>query len=124
MKNLTNNFSFTITKKPCHNFFVTMLPHNREEGRLECINNQEPPRNRKHQSESNSTTQVLETMRNLIMELQIFKDDNENLKKSHEYQQKVNKTLLWDISTKKSPKNNEVDEEVSKKSSKYSSHGT
>ena len=58
------------------------------------------------------------------MELQIFKDDNENLRKSHEYQKKINKTLLWDISTKKSPKNNEVDEEVSKKSSKYSSHGT
>jgi len=63
-------------------------------------------------------------MRNLIVELQVFNIDNEKLKKAQEYQHEINEVLLRSIATKKSPKNNEVDEEVSKKSSKYSSHET
>jgi len=62
-------------------------------------------------------------MRNLIVELQTFKADNEKLKKAHEDQQEINDILLWIIATKKIPKTNDIDEEVSKNSSKYSSKG-
>jgi hypothetical protein len=57
-------------------------------------------------------------MRNLIVELQAFKVDNEKLKKAHEYQQEINEVLLCNIVTKKSPKYNSKDEEVSKRASK------
>jgi len=61
-------------------------------------------------------------MRNLIVELQIFKADNEKLKKAHEDQQEINVMLLRRIETKSRFKNDEMDKEVSKKSSRYSSH--
>ena len=43
---------------------------------------QRPPGDPRHNSDGSSPTEVLETMRNLIVELQIFKADNEKLKKS------------------------------------------
>jgi molybdenum cofactor biosynthesis enzyme MoaA len=43
-------------------------------------------------------------MRNLIMELQIFKDDNEKIKKAQEDQHEINEVLLRNIKTKKIPK--------------------
>jgi hypothetical protein len=61
-------------------------------------------------------------MKNLIVELQVFKVDNEKLKKAQEDQQEINKILLRSIVTKKSPKDNEKEEEVNKKSSKNSGH--
>ena len=64
------------------NNFVTMSVQNGEEGRPGRNNNQEHPRNWKHHDEGSSTTQVLETMRNLIVELQTFKVDIEKLKKA------------------------------------------
>jgi hypothetical protein len=57
-------------------------------------------------------------MRNLIVELQAFKADNEKLKKAHEYQQEINEVMLHNIVTKKSLKDNEKEEEVNKRNSK------
>jgi hypothetical protein len=71
-------------------------------------------------SDGSSPTEVLETMRNLIVELQVFKDDNEKLKKAQQEQQEINEVLLHSIVTKKSPKDNNHDEEVSKRASKNS----
>jgi hypothetical protein len=59
-------------------------------------------------------------MRNLIVELQVFKADNEKLKKEHEDQQEINEVLLRSIVTKKIPKDNDKEEEVSKRASKNS----
>jgi len=75
-------------------FFVTMSMQNGEEGRPEGINNQEPPRNIEHHSEGSYATQVLETTRNLIMELHIFKADNEKIKKAQEDQQEINEMVF------------------------------
>jgi hypothetical protein len=41
----------------------------------------EDPKEPRQNSEGSSPTEVLETMRNLIVELQVFKEDNEKLKK-------------------------------------------
>jgi hypothetical protein len=57
-------------------------------------------------------------MRNLIVELQVFKVDNEKLKKAQQEQQEINEVLLRSIVTKKSPKDNNEEEEVSKRASK------
>jgi hypothetical protein len=58
------------------------------------------------------------------MELQVFKYDNERLKKYQEDQLEINEILLHNIATKKIPRNNEMEEEVSKNSSKNSSQQT
>jgi hypothetical protein len=62
--------------------------------------------------------EVLETMRNLIVELQVFKADNEKLKKAQQEQQEINEVLLHSIVTKKSPKDDNREEEVRKRASK------
>jgi hypothetical protein len=54
----------------------------------------------------------------------VFKDDNERLKKYQEDQLEINEILLHNIATKKIPRNNEMEEEVSKNSSKNSSQQT
>ena len=59
-------------------------------------------------------------MRNLIVELQVFKEDNEKLKKAQQEQQEINEVLLCSIVTNKSPKYDKHDEEVSKRASKNS----
>jgi hypothetical protein len=46
-------------------------------------------------------------MRNLIVELQVFKEDNKKLKKAQEDQLETNEKLLCSIVTKKNPKYNE-----------------
>jgi hypothetical protein len=43
-------------------------------------------------------------MRNLIVELHIFKEDNEKLKKAQKEQKEINDVLLRSIVTKKIPK--------------------
>jgi hypothetical protein len=40
----------------------------------------EDPKEPRQNSEGSSPTEVLETMRNLIVELQVFKEDNDKLK--------------------------------------------
>ena len=65
-------------------------------------------------------TEVLETMRNLIVELQVFKADNEKLKKAQQEQHEINEVLLRSIVTNKRPKDDNQEEEVSKRASKNS----
>ena len=64
--------------------------------------------------------EVLETFRNIIVELQIFKPDNEKLKKAQHEQQEINEVLLRSIVTNKIPKDDNPEEEVSKRASKNS----
>jgi hypothetical protein len=52
------------------------------------------------------------------MELQVFKEDNEKLKKAQQEQQEINEVLFRSILTKKIPKENNEEEEVSKRASK------
>jgi hypothetical protein len=59
-------------------------------------------------------------MRNLIVELQVFKEDNEKLKKGQQEQHEMNEVLLRSIVTKNIPKDNNEEEEVSKRASKNS----
>jgi hypothetical protein len=56
-------------------------------------------------------------MRNLIVELQVFKADNEKLKKAQHDQKEINEVLLQSIVTKKTPKDDNQEEEVSKRAS-------
>jgi hypothetical protein len=50
--------------------------------RMEENPQQGPPGDPRQNSDGSSPTEVLETMRNLIVELQVFKADNEKLKKA------------------------------------------
>jgi hypothetical protein len=45
-----------------------------------------PPGDPRQNSDGSSPTEVLETMRNLIVELQVFKADNEKLRKAQQEQ--------------------------------------
>ena len=64
--------------------------------------------------------EVLETMRNLIVKLQVFKVDNEKLKKAQQEKEEINEVLLCSIVTKKIPNDTNHDEEVRKRASKNS----
>jgi hypothetical protein len=88
--------------------------------RMEENLQQRPPGDPRQNSDGSSPTEVLETMRNLIVELQVFKADNEKLKKAQQEQQEINEVLLCSIVTKKIPKDDNNDEEVSKRASKNS----
>jgi len=103
---------------------VIMEAHNEEEIKIEENLDQGPPKEPRHNNEGISTTKVLEIMRNLIMELQVFKVDNENMKKAPEDQHEINEMLLCNIVKKKSLKDNIEEEEVNKRSSKISGHET
>jgi hypothetical protein len=59
-------------------------------------------------------------MRNLIVELQVFKANNEKLNKAQQEKQEINEVLVHSIVTKKSPKYVNHEEEVSKRASKNS----
>jgi hypothetical protein len=59
-------------------------------------------------------------MRNLIVELQVVKEDNEKLNKAQQEQHEINEVLLRSIVTKKIQKDNNEEEEVSKRASKNS----
>jgi hypothetical protein len=88
--------------------------------RMEGNPQQGPPGDPRQNSDGSSPTEVLETMRNLIVELQVFKADNEKLKKAQQEQQEINEVLLHSIVTKKIPKDDNHDEEVNKRASKNS----
>ena len=70
--------------------------------------------------DGSSPIELLETMRSLIVELQVFKADNEKLKKSQQEQQEINEVMLHSIVRKKIPKDDNHDEEVNKRASKNS----
>jgi len=59
--------------------FTNMLTQKKEEINLEGNVNQQ---NLEQKSETSSASQVMETMRSLILELQTFKDDNEKVNKT------------------------------------------
>jgi hypothetical protein len=59
-------------------------------------------------------------MRSLIVEMKVFKADNEKLKKAQQEQQEINEVLLHSIVTKKIPKDDNNEEEVRNRSSKNS----
>jgi hypothetical protein len=63
-------------------FVLIMAAQDDAEIRMEGNPEQRPPGDPRQNSDGSSPTEVLETMRNLIVELQIFKDDNEKLKKA------------------------------------------
>ena len=63
---------------------MIMSTENEEEIRPEGNPNQGLPKESGHNSEGISATQILETMKNLIVELQVFKEDNEKLKRAQE----------------------------------------
>ena len=97
-----------------------MASQDNAEIRMEGNLQQRPPRDLRQNNEGSSPTEVLETMRNLIVELEVFKFDNENFKKEQQEQQEINEVLLHIIVTKKTPKDDNHDEEVSKRASKNS----
>jgi hypothetical protein len=59
-----------------------MSAQNEEGNKSEGSPNQELLRDPEHNSEGSSTTQFLETMKKIIVELQMFNADNEKLKKA------------------------------------------
>jgi hypothetical protein len=62
--------------------------------RLKKNPEQRPPEDQRQNSDGISPTKVLKTMRNLIVELQVFKVDNEKLKKAQQEQHEINEVLL------------------------------
>jgi hypothetical protein len=71
-------------------------------------------------SDGSPPMEVLETMTILIVELQVLKENNEKLKKAEQEQQEINEVMLRSIVTKKIPKEDNHDEEVSKRASNNS----
>jgi hypothetical protein len=65
-----------------------MAAQDEAEIRLEENPEQRPPEDQRQNSDRSSPTEVLETMRNLIVELQVFKADNEKLKKAQQNNRK------------------------------------
>jgi len=114
---------FIVTNKKFW-FVVIMAAQNEEEIRLEENLDQGPLNEHVHNNEGSSATHVLETMRNLIVELQISKSNNEKMKKAQEYQQGINEMLFCSIVTNKSPKDDDKEEEDNKISSKIFGHET
>jgi hypothetical protein len=101
-------------------FVLIMAAQDDAEIRIDGNPEQRLPENQRQNSDRSSPTEVLETMRNLIVELQVFKADNEKLKKAQQEQQEINEVLLRSIVTKKIPKDDNNEEEVSKRASKNS----
>jgi len=97
-------FLFSIKEKITNIVTVTNIKHcssvvimsvqNEEEIIPEGNPNQGLPKEPGHNNDRSLATQVLETMKNLIMELQVFKDYNEKMKKAHEHQLEINEMLL------------------------------
>ena len=95
-----------------------MATHEGAEIKMEGNPLKGPPGDLRQSNDGSSPTKVLETMRNFIVELQVFKADNEKLKKAQHEQQEINEVLLRSIVTKKTPKDDNHDEKVSKRASK------
>ena len=64
---------------------------------------QEPPISQPA-AEHSEASQVLETMRHLIVEIQSYKADNEQLKRAQEKQQEINEILLQSLQEKNNGK--------------------
>ena len=66
-----------------------------------CIS---PPLTTQLALEHSKANQVLETMRHLIVEIQSYKENNEQLKKAQEKQQEINEILLQSLHEKNNGK--------------------
>jgi hypothetical protein len=76
---LTNHYCYKQKLFLCS--VLIMAAQDEAEIRLEGNPEQRPPEDQRQNSDGSSPTEVLETMRNLIVELQVFKEDNEKLKR-------------------------------------------
>ena len=56
-----------------------MAARDEEEIRLEENTEKRPPKDQRQDNDESSPTKVMETMRNLIVQLQVFQEDNEKL---------------------------------------------
>ena len=74
------NIMVTNIKPFC--FVIIMTAQEGAKIKMEGNPKQWPPGDPRQNSDGSSPTEVLETLRNLIVELQIFKADNEKLKKA------------------------------------------
>jgi hypothetical protein len=81
-----------------------MADHNDTEIRMEGNPEKGPLGDLRKNNDGSSPTEVLKTMRNLIVELQVFKAENEKLKKAQQKHQEINEVLMCNIVTKKIPK--------------------
>jgi hypothetical protein len=79
MKKLIN---LVVTNINPFYFVLIMAAQEGAEIRMEGNPQQEPPGDPRQNSDGSSPTEVLQTMKNLIVELQILKADNEKLKKA------------------------------------------
>jgi hypothetical protein len=61
-----------------------MATQDEAEIRLEENPEKRPPEDQRQNSDEISPIKVLEMMRNIVVELQVFKEDNEKLKKSQQ----------------------------------------
>ena len=109
-----------VTNRKPFCFVSIMEAQESAEIRMEGNLQQGPPGDPRQNSDGSSPTGVLETMRNLIVELQVFKADNEKLKKEQQEQKEINEVQLRSIVTKKISKDDNHDEEVKKRASKNS----
>jgi hypothetical protein len=71
-----------------------MAAQDEAEIRLKENPEQRPPKYQRKNNDGSSPTEVLDTIRNLIVKLQVFKADNEKLKKAQPEQQEINEVLL------------------------------
>ena len=72
-----------------------MDSHNKEENNMETNNNKDATTQPK--ISNYEVSWVLETMRHLIVKIQVFKIENEQLKKAQEKHQDINDILLCNL---------------------------
>ena len=104
-----------VTNRKPFCFVLIMASQEGAENRMEGNLQQGPPGDPRQKSDGSSPTEVLETMRKLIVELQVFKAANEKLKKAQQEQQVINEVMLRSIVTKKIPKYDNPEQEVNKR---------
>jgi hypothetical protein len=88
------NKTITVTNIKHFISVVIMAAQNEEEIRIEENPEQRPPEDQRKNNDGCSPIEVLETMRNLIVEMQVFKSYNGKLKKAQQEQQEINEVLL------------------------------
>jgi hypothetical protein len=93
IKEKITNIVTVTNRKHCWSV-VIMSVQNEEEIIPERNPNQRLPKEPRHNNDRILATQVLETMKNIIMELQVFKAYNEKMKKAHEHWLEINEMLL------------------------------
>ena len=83
--------------------------------RMEGNPQQGPPGDSRQNSDGSSPTEVLETIMNLVIELQVFKADNEKTKERSTGTTRNKRSHAVQYSAKKIQKDDNNDEEVTKR---------